>query len=194
MLFPPDVYIEYCWLLPSYCNYCTIVICNTYETCQSTSLPLSLSIILYSIYIHIYESKCCTSYWYSRSKYQYTSTINQRYIYTHSSIPPWYSYEQFPAHLQVVLWNPDTLEQHRKLQCAGAVTCVILSNDGGLTLNQKIRIHPWRLTAGTWEYGPPLEKENHLPSPIIFRFQPLNLRNEGHPRAMLIHILGIRRA
>ena len=125
------------------------------KTCQSTSLPLSLSIILYSIYIHIYESKCCTSYWYSRSKYQYTSTINQRYIYTHSSIPPWYSYEQFPAHLQVVLWNPDTLEQHRKLQCAGAVTCVILSNDGGLTLNQKMRIHPWRLTAGTWEYGPP---------------------------------------
>ena len=38
----------------------------------------------------------------------------------------------------------------------------------------KYRLHPGSLTAGTWVYTP-FEKEIHLPSPIIFRFQLLIL-------------------
>lgn len=33
--------------------------------------------------------------------------------------------DQCRVGFQVVLWNPDTLEQHRKLQCAGAVTSLL---------------------------------------------------------------------
>lgn len=40
------------------------------------------------------------------------------------------SFDQKNTTGRVVLWNPDTLEQHRKLPCAGAVTCVICTPDG----------------------------------------------------------------
>ena len=41
-------------------------------------------------------------------------------------------------------------------------------------LFQSSSLHPRRLTAGTWEYGPP-EEENHLNQTIILRFY-VNLR------------------
>ena len=38
---------------------------------------------------------------------------------------------------------------------------------------KKKQIHPRRLTAGTWEYGPPGNLENHLPHHHDFRFDSL---------------------
>ncbi|CAK9038642.1 Probable serine/threonine-protein kinase PkwA [Durusdinium trenchii] len=40
------------------------------------------------------------------------------------------SFDQKNTTGRVVLWNPDTLEQHQRLQCSGAVTCVRLTPDG----------------------------------------------------------------
>ena len=126
-----------------YCTLVTVTCMNSLNMSQSISLPLSLYICI--ILYDTYESESCRTYGdkfigirvSNPSIHQPSTKGTSMYPFNHS---PWCSYEQFPATLQAVLWNPDTLEQHRKLQCAGAVTCVILSNDGGLTLNQKTLI------------------------------------------------------
>lgn len=58
------------------------------------------------------------------------------------------SFDQRSTTGRVVLWNPDSLEQHRKLFCAGAVTCVVCSDGFVLSADRSRCICKWNAETG----------------------------------------------
>ncbi|CAJ1430935.1 unnamed protein product [Effrenium voratum] len=61
----------------------------------------------------------------------------------HAAITGDGSFDQRSSTGRVVLWNPDTLEQHRKLQCAGAVTSLLYHQGLILSADRSRSICTW---------------------------------------------------